>query len=1024
MTPVHHAAAAGCLQSCEVLVRAGANADAWDSQARDPLACVPAHLASTAAERAAWQRALRGAAVPRHCGAGGFYPATGVPRDMGVTGLLTFLRKQVNPELVELQLDAEAHCGERTLVLDLTSFCIWVFKECYAPGVAKRGCDLSFAAAYGDAQELVAEFAGALARYGLRLEAVADCPAGSQGLDELESAADEICKRGKERRAVAKRLVQVLEGVLSSHEFQSGDLPMPFLFARAVAAGLREAGVQIATAAGEADDLIGHRMRARRGLYLGVFGNDADFAVMRGCRLVANELFQLGSAASAGFPSLARLVADSTSPTAELWEVHLEDPGDRHQLQRVWADVWWCYGHGEECCEKGLDLNDVSPEGTAVSQFVHRAVCRGVWPLWAWPVHLHGLHVLPAVSDWCSPSALQELLRPLWETAYALLRAEGSSMVRISPADSGLKRQPWDGQRLPLLDVAGLPMDEKLRIWRLAAGGDARAAAERAAEAVRKPPNSDVAAAEAPKQLHVEQQGATSVALDAILEVLVGCDEGWSLAAAIVPAASKHLPDAGSLQRTIKEAGGLRRFCDAHADYLVFDPCDSGGFVSLVGAVRTLIWNIDKRDGALPFAAIQRIIYPRDPGCKEAVHAAGGLEAFCRTHAYALTSDGKSVRRATPGALVPGVRRASSGGPPAPSTPDPQAHSGAAAPAAREDAGRTAAVLALAAVARSGSAGPLGVWEEDFDALVLMAVLLHQQASGGLPREEEGLGEGEDESLLPLALLGERYQRIAWTIAEVGELLGARGPTCAVTPQQLAEWKRWREEAGLGALACSGGAPLARRPRRGRAAAGEPQRALGAEAGRGQHAESGEHKASGEGDAGVHVLRHLRSGRVVCVNGATGCGKSTQVPQYLLEVAPDANIVVAQPRRMAAIQLAKRVASERGEELGQTVGYAIGGGDSTRNQATRLTFVTTGYLLQLLVHKSAELKKLTHVVLDEVHERSVDADMLSLVIKTLLGMYTSVSLVIMSATMNASIFQEHMNITWVVTPLLYTYIIL
>lgn len=59
MTPLHHAAVAGCLQCCEALARAGASSDAWDSQARDPLACVPARLAPTAAERGAWQRALR-----------------------------------------------------------------------------------------------------------------------------------------------------------------------------------------------------------------------------------------------------------------------------------------------------------------------------------------------------------------------------------------------------------------------------------------------------------------------------------------------------------------------------------------------------------------------------------------------------------------------------------------------------------------------------------------------------------------------------------------------------------------------------------------------------------------------------------------------------------------------------------------------------------------------------------------------------------------------------------------------------
>ena len=161
----------------------------------------------------------------------------------------------------------------------------------------------------------------------------------------------------------------------------------------------------------------------------------------------------------------------------------------------------------------------------------------------------------------------------------------------------------------------------------------------------------------------------------------------------------------------------------------------------------------------------------------------------------------------------------------------------------------------------------------------------------------------------------------------------------------------------------------------------------------------------------AEVLRHLQASRVVCVNGSTGCGKSTQVPQYLLQLPERGqphNVIVAQPRRLAAVQLAKRVAAERGEELGQVVGYAIGG-DSKRSHQTRLLFVTTGHLLELLVHCPYVLEKVTHVVLDEVHERSVQADMLSLVLKSLLDRYKAVSLVIMSATMCANIFQEYFN---------------
>lgn len=107
------------------------------------------------------------------------------------------------------------------------------------------------------------------------------------------------------------------------------------------------------------------------------------------------------------------------------------------------------------------------------------------------------------------------------------------------------------------------------------------------------------------------------------------------------------------------------------------------------------------------------------------------------------------------------------------------------------------------------------------------------------------------------------------------------------------------------------------------------------------------------------ILRLVREHTVVCIEGETGCGKSTKVPQFILDEALSqegqgrveggegfCRVLVTQPRRVAAIKLAERVASERGERLGSTVGYCVGG-DHHRAAKTRLTYCTVGYLLQV-----------------------------------------------------------------------------
>ncbi|CAK9001817.1 unnamed protein product [Durusdinium trenchii] len=158
------------------------------------------------------------------------------------------------------------------------------------------------------------------------------------------------------------------------------------------------------------------------------------------------------------------------------------------------------------------------------------------------------------------------------------------------------------------------------------------------------------------------------------------------------------------------------------------------------------------------------------------------------------------------------------------------------------------------------------------------------------------------------------------------------------------------------------------------------------------------------------ILRHIRENRVTHIQGETGCGKSTRLPQFILEDAQERGeeirMVVTQPRRMAAVTLARRVASVLGEDIGQgTVGYRISG-DTIDG---KLCFVTVGYLLQRLVNNPEDFDRYTHVVLDEVHERGVDADLLSMVIKLLMHCCPTVKLIVMSATLQASLFADYFS---------------
>lgn len=150
----------------------------------------------------------------------------------------------------------------------------------------------------------------------------------------------------------------------------------------------------------------------------------------------------------------------------------------------------------------------------------------------------------------------------------------------------------------------------------------------------------------------------------------------------------------------------------------------------------------------------------------------------------------------------------------------------------------------------------------------------------------------------------------------------------------------------------------------------------------------------------------LRDNNVLVLSGETGSGKSTQVPQFLLE-SPwcSGKIAVTQPRRVAAITLARRVAEELGSPLGSAspaskVGYSVRFDDNT-SAGTKIKFLTEGMLLQEMLRDSS-MKQYSCIIVDEVHERSVDVDLLLGFLKGLLNderrAENPLKVVIMSAT--------------------------
>jgi ATP-dependent RNA helicase DHX29 len=165
------------------------------------------------------------------------------------------------------------------------------------------------------------------------------------------------------------------------------------------------------------------------------------------------------------------------------------------------------------------------------------------------------------------------------------------------------------------------------------------------------------------------------------------------------------------------------------------------------------------------------------------------------------------------------------------------------------------------------------------------------------------------------------------------------------------------------------------------------------------------------------ALATIYDNSVTILCGETGCGKSTQLPAYILEeqlaMGNYCKVLCTEPRRISAISLAQRVGQELGEapnEVGgpsSLVGYAVRL-ESKLSAQTRLVYATVGVVLRML--ESADgLDDYTHLIIDEVHERSIETDFLLIILRSLQARRPELKVILMSATVNASKFSSYLN---------------
>lgn len=152
------------------------------------------------------------------------------------------------------------------------------------------------------------------------------------------------------------------------------------------------------------------------------------------------------------------------------------------------------------------------------------------------------------------------------------------------------------------------------------------------------------------------------------------------------------------------------------------------------------------------------------------------------------------------------------------------------------------------------------------------------------------------------------------------------------------------------------------------------------------------------------IARAIRDHQVVIVAGATGSGKTTQLPKICLELGRE-SIAHTQPRRIAARTIAERIADELGGDVGDLVGYQVRFTDRV-SESTRVKIMTDGILLNE-IHRDRELRRYDTIIIDEAHERSLNIDFLLGYLKQLLPRRPDLRVIVTSATIDPESFARH-----------------